>query len=87
MADLTIHFEIHDASGSPLALGYFERGSSVVTKITDENGTATTTYYGPLSTELTANTTVYIAATVEWEGSDIISKTASIYIIREADLK
>jgi len=79
----TIIFEICDAAGTPINTGYFEGNASVVTAVTNANGTVTTTYYGPLATEIATYTTVYILATVAREGKESISESAPINIIRD----
>ncbi len=83
LVGFNVIFEIHDENGSPLSVGYFEGSLSVITKETNENGIASTTYYGPLASEITGNTTVYISATVEYEGDTSITDTAAISIIRD----
>ncbi|MFP4082356.1 MAG: hypothetical protein ACLFVG_06310 [Candidatus Aminicenantes bacterium] len=83
LANLTVHFEVQDENGSQVNIGHFGNDKIVVTKQTNEEGVASATYSGPLASEITANTTVYIAATVEYEGEDVITATTSIYIVRE----
>ena len=82
-ANKTITFEICDAAGSPVNIGYFEGNASVITAVTDANGTVTATYYGPLATEIATYTTVYILATVAREGKESISESAPINIIAD----
>jgi hypothetical protein len=83
LANQTIYFEICDADGNKINTGYFEGNESVSTKITNASGNATVTYYGPLNTELSANTAVYIRATVALQGNTSISDNAPINIIRD----
>ncbi len=83
LAGFNIIFEIHDAAGNPVSIGYFEGSLSVVTKETDQNGIASTTYYGPLSSEVTGNTTVYISVTLQYEDDTFVTATAPISIIQD----
>jgi len=82
-ANKSITFEICDAAGSPVNIGYFEGNASVITAVTDANGTVTATYYGPLATEIATYTTVYIWATVAQQGKESISESAPINIIAD----
>ncbi|MFZ2054944.1 MAG: hypothetical protein WAU81_12215, partial [Candidatus Aminicenantales bacterium] len=75
----TILFKIDSPRGS---LGYFEDKLDFLTKTTDANGTVQTSYYGPLCHELGREMTIYIRATVAWEGSQFISDKTPIYVIR-----
>jgi hypothetical protein len=84
LADKTIFFEVVDADGARLDLGYFEGNLALQSKNTDGAGTATVNYYGPLSGEITANGNIYIRGTVSWEGSQFVYETAPVYIIRSA---
>lgn len=80
----TITFEIYDAAGTnPVSTGYFTGNESVISAVTNASGIATTTYSGPLATEITANTTVNIKATVALAGSESLSLTTPISIIRD----
>ena len=78
-----IHLDIRDAAGNQLDLGSFASDTAVTTIITLENGTATVRYFGPLSSELTSNTTIYITATVAWEGDVLITQQTPIYLIQD----
>ena len=40
-------------------------------------------YHGPLNTDLTADTTIYIEATVPWEDGEIIEESTPILLIRD----
>ena len=84
VAAQTITFEIYDATGTPVNIGYFTGNESIISVVTDASGIATTTYSGPLASEITANTTVTIKATAVLEGSESISQSETISIIREA---
>ncbi len=79
-----VHFSIRYADGSTANLGFFEGNTAVKTETTDQNGMLSVTYYGPLSHEVTADTTIYIDARVAWSGSDFISGQTPIYLIRDA---
>ncbi|MBS3818499.1 hypothetical protein KGY73_03230 [bacterium] len=83
-----VHFEITDGTGTKVNLGYFEGNEPVITKTTDEQGRVEVDYFGPVSDEITENTTLYIRATVGWEGAseeEIIEATAAIQIIADSD--
>lgn len=87
VAAQTITFEIYDATGTiPVNIGYFTGNESIISVVTDANGIATTTYSGPLALELSENTTVTIKATAVLEGSESISQSATIAIIRNPDV-
>jgi hypothetical protein len=84
----SILFEIcSDSAGTTqVDTGYFEGNQSIIARTTDENGVATVDYYGPLASEITQSTTVYIKATLSWQGSTLISSvTAPIQIIRKSE--
>ncbi len=79
-----IHFDIRDATGNKVNLGFFEGNESVKTRTTDQNGMVSVSYYGPFSQELTTDSLIYIAALVAWEGNEFINELTPIYLIREA---
>jgi hypothetical protein len=84
LADRTIFFEVVDQDGVRVNLGYFQGGTMLLSKNTDSNGTVSTVYYGPLIEEITANGSLFIRATVAWEGSQFISDSTQLYIIRDS---
>jgi hypothetical protein len=75
----TILFKVDSPRGS---LGYFDDKIDFLTKTTDANGTVHATYYGPLYNELGRDMTIYIRATVAWEGSQFIYDRTPIYVMR-----
>ncbi len=83
VAGNTIKFEICDANGNNINIGYYEGSVSVIAKITNASGIATATYYGPLASEITGNTSVYIRATAALQGAESLSKTTQINIIQD----
>jgi len=85
VAGKTLFFETINAAGTRVDLGYFEGNMALQSKTTDSSGSARINYYGPLSEEISANATVYIRATVAWEGSQFIAETAPLYVVRDAD--
>lgn len=88
VADKTLHFEITDENGNKLDLGHFEGNEPVISKTTDSNGNVTVDYYGPLSGEISENTTVTIRASAALEGSaseDYTYGAAAIEIIKDMD--
>lgn len=85
ISEKTLFFETVDSAGTRVDLGYFEGNQALQSKTTDSSGSARISYYGPLSEEILANTTIYIRATVAWEGPQFIYETAPLYIVRDAD--
>ena len=85
LAGRTLYFEIVDKLGAKLDLGYFEGNLGVKRLDTDGSGTISLIYHGPLSSEIAANGTIYIRATLSGEGSEFITEKASLYIIRNSD--
>ena len=86
-ANRTILFEVVDASGNRLDVGFFEGSTSVFSRTTDSAGNAHVYYYGPLSDEIASDTSVYIRGTASWDGSQFINDTAQIFLVRDsADL-
>lgn len=83
LANKVVYFEIKDASGNKLNAGFFEGNKAALTKVTDQNGQVSLTYYGPLATDITENTTAYITATVSGENNETVTDNVAIYIIRE----
>lgn len=85
IAGKTLFFETIDNSGMRVDLGYFEGYQALQSKTTDSSGSVRVNYYGPLSEEISANATIYVRATVAWEGAQFIWETAPLYIVRDAD--
>jgi hypothetical protein len=85
VSNRTVFFEVVDNTGTRLDLGYFEGDMAIHTQNTDGSGTVRVNYYGPLSEEIVANGTIYIRATVAWEGAQFISDLTPLYVIRDAD--
>ncbi len=83
LSNRTIYFEVVDAYGQPVSIGFFEGNASVVARTTDANGIARINYYGPLSLEVTENVTILVRATVAWEGVESISEVAPVTVITE----
>ena len=84
IANKIVHFDIRNAAGNKVNIGFFEGNESVKTRTTDQNGSASVSYFGPFSQELTTDTMIYIAAIVAWEGNDFINELTPIYLVREA---
>ncbi|HOI44762.1 MAG TPA: hypothetical protein PLX50_04030 [Candidatus Aminicenantes bacterium] len=83
LSNRTVYFEICDAFGSKLNLGFFEGNEAVKTKTTDGSGGVAVTYYGPLYTELTQNTSVYIWVRSAMDGNEFIYEFARLDIIAD----
>jgi hypothetical protein len=79
----TVLFEVVNANGKRVDIGYFDGKLSLQTVATDANGTAQTQYYGPLKNEIRADLDLYIRATVAWEGSQFILDTTLLYVVRD----
>jgi len=78
-----VHFQVRDALGQRVNIGLFDGNVTAVSRTTDQNGSITLTYHGPLSDEVNADTQIYIYAQIDGQGTDYISELAPIYIIRE----
>ncbi len=85
IAGKTVHFEIRDAAGNKLYIGYFEGNTSVASRTTNENGDAKIVYYGPLGEELTDTGFVYIYARVEWDGKELVENLTPIRVVRDEE--
>jgi hypothetical protein len=83
VANQPIYFEVTDDQGNKVNVGYFEGNVPAIKKSTNKNGQVSATYFGPIASEITDNTTVFIRATLAGEGSEIISVSTPIYIIRD----
>jgi hypothetical protein len=91
LANKRIYFEINDADGDRIYLGYFEDDQgSVLIKTTDSNGDITFTYSGPTNAELVymgmgseESFIIYIKAYYAGEGADDITETTPITILKE----
>jgi len=79
----TLYFEIRDALGNKIDIGYFAGNKLVESKVTDGNGVASVVYYGPFADEILDNTDVYIWVTYSSEGEELVSNNAIVSIIRE----
>jgi len=79
----TLYFEIRDALGNKIDVGYFQGNKLVESKVTDGNGVASVVYYGPFADEISDNTDVYIWVTYSSEGEEFVSNNAIVTIIRE----
>jgi hypothetical protein len=83
-ANRTILFEVVDASGNRLDVGFFEGSTSVFSRTTDSTGSAHVYYYGPLSDEIASDASIYIRGTAAWDGSQFINDTAQIFLVRDS---
>ncbi len=78
----TIHFDLRDAFGGKVYLGFLDGSQTVVSKTTDGSGSVSVTYHGPFVSELNlAAAQIYIYAYVGWEGKETISELCPIWII------
>jgi len=84
IANQVIHFDIRDATGNKVNIGFFEGNESVKIGTTDQNGRISVSYFGPFSQELTTDEMIYIEAVVAWQGKEFINELTPIYLIQEA---
>ena len=80
----TIIFDISDEYGNKIEFGSFEDGAvdvPIIEKVTNESGATTVIYNTPLSTELLADTLVFIRAIVEGEGDESTTDIAPNQLI------
>lgn len=84
-ANRTILFEVVDASGNRVDVGFFEGSTSVFSRTTDSTGSAHVYYYGPLSDEIASDASIYIRGTAAWDGSQFINDTAQIFLVRDSN--
>jgi hypothetical protein len=83
LADRTIYFEVGDASGNKLNIGFFEDQPAVASKVTDGTGTVKVVYKGPLDQEITGDGAIYIWVRAAWEGAEMISERVALQIVHE----
>ncbi len=74
----TVFFEISSN------YGFFEGNERAKSAVTDQNGSTSLVFFGPNSDELSSNTTVYIYATVAWEGAEFIAELTPVYIVGDS---
>jgi len=80
----TVTFEVCNAAGIQVDVGFFDGHESVLTRQTDGGGNISLTYYGPLESDITASTIVNIWATAAAEGDETIQDFTPISIIRDS---
>ena len=79
-----IHFEITDENGAKLNVGYFQGHEMVISRKTNEDGTAKVDYIGPLAPEIADNLNVFIKVSVSGiDEEQAVSTLVPIQIIRE----
>lgn len=84
IANRTVFFEVVDAALNRLNVGYFEGNTSVFSRTTDSSGNAHVYYFGPLSDEITEDGSIFVRASVAWDGSQFINDTAQIFLVRDS---
>lgn len=84
LANRTVIFEITNRLGNRIDnFGYFSGYKTVLTAVTNQNGTISLTYYGPLRGELrTVDKAIYIWGTLVHYGKEIISENTKIKAVR-----
>lgn len=100
LANETVVLDIIDPlTGLPDNVGYFEGNKTVVTRVTDSNGSVSVKYIGPLVDEFIESDTtppdsyevtyppgsVYIRASLSWKGEQFIADYAPIEIIIDSN--
>ena len=83
LAGRTIYFEIRDSANRRVDIGYFESLEKGISRQTDAGGNINLVYYGPLLSEIEANTSVFIWARAASEGNEFIDDFAQVDIVRE----
>jgi hypothetical protein len=76
VANLPVYFTVL------LGPGEFEDYNRRIMVLTDSTGTASVTYYGPVSDELGADTTVQIKAQPETATPDYVHKTIEVRVLK-----
>ena len=84
IANRTVYFDIGDASHSRVNIGYFEGQTSVLSRRTDDKGNINIIYYGPLASEISASTSVYIWGKAALKGDEFIENFTQVDIVRDA---
>jgi prepilin-type processing-associated H-X9-DG protein len=79
----TIYFEIDDSTGKKANVGFFDGNQAITSRVTDDGGSTSLTYFGPLSSELADNTTVYITAKTALTGNNFVSEITPIEIVAD----
>ena len=74
LSNESVQFDIRDALGNRIYLGYFEGGESVKIKTTDQNGRVSIDYYGPTAEEMydqfAESSKIYIYAVMRGENNE-----------------
>lgn len=83
LVDRTIYFEICKANHSRVNIGYFEGMTRFLSRLTDSGGNITLVYYGPLSSEIKASTSVFIWGRAASEGNEFIEDFAQVNIVKD----
>ena len=84
IANRTVYFDIGDANHSRVNIGYFEGQTSVLSRQTDDKGNINIIYYGPLASEISASTSVYIWGKAALKGDEFIENFTQVDIVRDA---
>lgn len=79
----TVFFQVGDACGNRLPVGFFDSAATVASKTTDGGGNVSVTYFGPIIGEAAEYNDIFIWATVAWEGSQSIQASTPIQIVRD----
>ena len=91
----TITASLRDYKGTPIAnktvlfeispsYGFFKGNKSVKQAVTDQDGSTSLVFFGPNDNEISSDTTVYIYASVAWEGKEFITELTPVYIVTDA---
>ncbi len=85
VANQTVSFDIRDALGQKLYLGFLDGSQTVVSRSTDSSGMVSITYAGPLASELSeilvSELTVHINVYLGWQGDEIITDFCPVIIV------
>ncbi|MBN2245176.1 MAG: hypothetical protein JW755_04960 [Candidatus Aminicenantes bacterium] len=79
-----INFEITDENGAKLNVGYFQGHKMVISRNTNEEGTARVDYFGPLAQEIADNLNVFIKVSISGiDEEQAVTTLVPIQVIRE----
>jgi hypothetical protein len=85
VANQTVSFDIRNALGQKLYLGFLDGSQTVVSRNTDSSGVVSVTYSGPLAAELSemlvSELTVHINVYLGWQGDEIITDFCPIVVV------
>ena len=82
LAGRTVYFEINDDTDVRSHIGYFKEENPVASAVTNSNGRASVTYYGPIKSEIGSSRVLHIWASTPGPGDPFIKNYVELFIIR-----